>query len=238
MERFKLSPDGRHMALVGSARKGGGVINILDAHTLQWASQVRIESRGGIAEFEWWSDSKGLCVIGKNGEVTEWNLQLQRVTARWQDEGAVGTTTISLGGNNGHPASVIGQDRWVAVGSSSGIVNIYDRRAWLTNPTNKTAEAGESPVPAFPKPTKTLDHLTTPTSHLIFSPDGQLLIMASRWKKDALRMVHLPSCTVYRNWPTSTTPLGRITGVAFGPGSDVLAVANEAGKIRLWEIRA
>ena len=50
--------------------------------------------------------------------------------------------------------------------------------------------------------------------------------------------MHLPSCTVYKNWPTSSTPLGRITGVAFGPGSDVLAVANEAGKIRMWEVRA
>lgn len=51
-------------------------------------------------------------------------------------------------------------------------------------------------------------------------------------------IVHLPSCTVYRNWPTSSTPLGRITSVAFPPGSDMLAVANEQGKIRLWEIRS
>lgn len=237
MEHFRMSPDGKLMALMGSAKKGGGVINILDAHTLQWSSQVRIESRGGIADFCWWSDSRGLTIVGKNGEVTEWDVQQQRVTARWQDEGAVGTTTLSLGGNNGFPGASIGTDRWVAIGSSSGVVNIYDRRAWLSNPS--AAGAGsQQPVPKAPKPTRSLDQLTTPTSHLVFSPDGQMLIMASRWKKDALRIIHLPTCTVYKNWPTSNTPLGRITGVAFGPGNDVLAVANEAGKIRMWEVRS
>lgn len=238
MEHFKLSPDGRFMALQGSARKGGGIINILDARTLQWSSQVRVESRGGIADFVWWRDSRGLCVVGKNGEVTEWNVPEQRAVARWQDEGAVGTTTIALGGDNGQAGAVIGKDRWVAVGSSSGIVNIYDRRAWLVAGAAAKATEGSDVVPKNPKPTRMLDQLTTPTSHLAFSPDGQLMVMASRWKKDALRIIHLPTCTVYKNWPTSSTPLGRITGVAFAPASDALAVANEAGKIRLWEIRA
>jgi U3 small nucleolar RNA-associated protein 18 len=70
------------------------------------------------------------------------------------------------------------------------------------------------------------------------------MVMASKWKRDALRLVHLPSCTVFKNWPTSSTPLGRVTGVAFCGGEivggdvhSVLAVANEQGKIKLWEIR-
>lgn len=234
-----MSPNGKLMALLGSAKKGGGVINILDAYTLQWSSQVRIESRGGIADFCWWSDGRGLTVVGKNGEVTEWDIKQQRVTARWQDEGAVGTTTLAMGGNNGFPGASIGSDRWVAIGSSSGVVNIYDRRAWLLNPASAASGSSEQQhVPKQPKPTRTLDQLTTPTSHLVFSPDGQMLVMASRWKKDSLRIIHLPTCTVYKNWPTSNTPLGRITGVTFGPDSDVLAVANEAGKIRMWEIRS
>ncbi|EME42556.1 hypothetical protein DOTSEDRAFT_73415 [Dothistroma septosporum NZE10] len=241
MERFKLSPDGSYMALLGSTKKGGGVVNILSATTLQWISKVRIESRGGIAEFAWWRIGKGLCIIGKNGEVTEWSLSDQRVVARWQDEGAVGTTTLALGGQHELVKSPIGNDRWIAIGSSSGIVNIYDRRVWLDNDTAGIVQA----VPEQPKPTKVLDHLTTPISHLAFSHDGQILAMASKWKRDSMRLVHLPSCTVFKNWPTSSTPLGRITGVAFADGgvvegSDayaVLAVANEQGKIRIWEIR-
>lgn len=245
MERFKLSPDGEYMALLGSAKKGGGVINILSARSLQWIGQARVESRGGIADFCWWRDGKGLAIAAKNGEVTEWSVVDQRVVARWQDEGAVGTTTIALGGQHEFVKSSIGNDRWIATGSSSGIVNIYDRRLWFASQAQPSATPTDQPVPLQPKPSKTLDHLTTPTSHLTFSPDGQLLAMASKWKRDAMRLVHLPSCTVFKNWPTNSTPLGRITGVAIAGGEAVeggdlhslLAVATEQGKIRLWEIR-
>jgi len=225
MERFKLSPCGRWLGLVGSGRKGGGAINVLDAVTRQWVAEVRVEGKGGIADFDWWGDGNGMTIVGKGGEAVEWDGQEKRVIGRWVDEGAVGTTVLALGGKGSGPPS-LGGDRWLAVGSSSGIVNVYDRRTW-----------GSSSIPASPKPVRALDQLTTPTSHLVFSPDGQVLVMASRWKMDALRLVHLPSCTVFRNWPTSSTPLGRVTAVAWAANSGMLAVANEGGKVRLWEIR-
>jgi U3 small nucleolar RNA-associated protein 18 len=154
-------------------------------------------------------------------------MQSRSFITLWNDEGAVGNTVLTLGGRSGRTG--LGGDRWVVIGSSSGIVNIYDRRPWVENGIN---------VPSRPEPTKRFMQLTTPTSCLEVSPDGQLLVMASRWKKDALRLIHLPSCTVYKNWPTSQTPFGRINAVAFSRGSDMLAVGNEQGKIRLWEIRA
>ena len=224
MERFKLSPCGRWVGFVGSGRKGGGTMSILDANTCQWIAEVRVEGKGGVADFDWWGDGEGLVIAGKGGEIVEWDGRDRRIVARWVDEGAVGTTVIALGGG-GFGSKALGNDKWVAVGSASGIVNIYDRRQWST----------ES-VPARPKPVRAFDQLTTPTSHLEFSPDGQLLCMTSRWKRDALRLIHLPSCTVYRNWPTTSTPLGRITAVAWSPTSELIAVANEQGKIRLWEV--
>lgn len=232
MERFKLSPCGRYIGLVGTARKGGGLINVLDAGTAQWIAQVRVDGRGGVADFAWWSDGEGMTVASKNGEISEWDGRLRRVVARWQDEGAVGTTVLSLGGQSGRKQ--LGGDRWVAVGSSSGIVNIYDRRPWAAahaewqqqqqqSQSQKTSSAAaaeaekeekdsQAGIPRNPKPVRTLDHLTTPTSHLVFSPDGQLLVMASRWKRDALRlgmsppppftpslnpMRHLSRCNIY-----------------------------------------
>ncbi|KAL9041172.1 MAG: hypothetical protein Q9180_001457 [Flavoplaca navasiana] len=226
MERFKISPCGRWMGLVGSRRRGAGLINVLDARTSQWIAEVHVESNGGVADFEWWGDGEGMTVIGKGGEAVEWDGRQRKVVGRWIDEGAVGTTVLAMGGR-GSGAKGIGGDRWVAVGSTSGVVNVYDRKTW-----------GSGKVLSGPKPCRAFDQLTTPISHLAFSPDGQLMVMASRWKRDALRLVHLPSCTVYKNWPTSSTPLGRITALAINPKSDLLAVANEQGKIRLWEIRA
>ncbi len=235
------------MALRGSSRKGGGVINVLDAKTVQWITQARIESRGGVADLAWWKNGHGLSIVGKNGEVTEWSVQ-KGFTGRWMDDGAVGTTVIAVGGNSGRD-DWIGGDRWVAIGSSSGIVNLYDRRSWCEQQPQTDGGSGDSNggIPMAPKPHRILEHLTTPISHLAFSPDGQILLMASRWKHNALRLVHLPSGTVFRNWPTAKTPLGRITSVAWGrPTAEeeqegsvaLLAVGAETGRVRLWEVRA
>ena len=183
MERFKLSPCGRWMGLVGSERKGGGVINVLDAGTCQWVAQTRVESRGGVADFVWWGDGNGMTVIGKSGEVLEWDAREKRVVGRWVDEGAVGTTVLALGGKSGRDG-VLGGDRWVAVGSSSGIVNIYDRRGW----------GGKDGLVTNPKPTRMFDQLTTATSYLVFSADGQILAMGSRWKRDALKLSAFMIC--------------------------------------------
>jgi U3 small nucleolar RNA-associated protein 18 len=186
MERFKLSPCGRYIGLIGTARKGGGLINVLDAHTTQWIAQVRVDGRGGVADFAWWCDGEGMCVVSKNGEVSEWDGRMRRVVARWIDEGAVGTTVLSLGGRSGR--TQLGGDRWIAIGSSSGIVNVYDRRPWAAAITESRSDEDGSAIPHNPKPTRVFDQLTTPISHLQFSADGQLMVMASRWKRDALRL--------------------------------------------------
>jgi U3 small nucleolar RNA-associated protein 18 len=200
MERFKLSPCGRYVGLVGTARKGGGLINVLDAGTGRWIAQVRVDGRGGVADFAWWSDGEGMCVASKNGEISEWDGRVRRVIARWVDEGAVGTTVLNLGGSSGRPQ--LGGDRWIAVGSSSGIVNIYDRRPWaaaVAQAESSKKKDIESAIPHSPKPVRALDQLTTPVSHLVFSADGQLLVMASRWKRDALRLGKCFSFQIVRN---------------------------------------
>ncbi|KIX92993.1 uncharacterized protein Z520_11266 [Fonsecaea multimorphosa CBS 102226] len=244
MEAFKLSPCGRYMGLVGSSKRGGGSINVLSTETMQWLCSCRIDSRGGVADFAWWRNGDGFAVVGKNGEVSEYDIEARRVVTRWMDEGAVGTTVIALGGDAGQQ-QCRGGSRWVAVGSSSGVVNLYDRRGWMTT---TAAAASSDPDPGSvvannkessdrPKPARVFDQLTTPISHLEFSHDGQMLVMTSRWKKNALKLAHLPSCTLYRNWPTDKTPLGRISAAALSPDGSYLAVGNEQGKIRLWEIR-
>ncbi|TVY33150.1 putative U3 small nucleolar RNA-associated protein [Lachnellula occidentalis] len=228
MERFKLSPCGRYMALVGSSRKGGGTVNILDASSTQWIATARIEGKNGVADFAWWSDGEGLTIVGKGGEVGEWSVESRSYIARWIDDG-YGPTVITLGGKHG-PSS-LGGDRWVVIGSQSGIVNIYDRKTFTT-------PKGELTFPERPEPKRSFDQFTKPISNLEISPDGQLLAFSTKWKADGLRLAHLPSCTVYKNWPTGNTPLGRITAVAFGRGSDLLAVGNEGGNVRLFDIRA
>ncbi|KAL4917462.1 WD40-repeat-containing domain protein [Aspergillus aurantiobrunneus] len=237
MEHFKLSPCGRYIGLVGSTRKGGGVVNIHSTTTAQWVAQVRVDGRGGIADFAWWRNGDGLTAVNKNGEVSEWDAQLNRIVARWKDAGGVGTNILRLGGTT--EQSSLGGDHWVAIGSNSGIVNVYDRSKWATAYASVLSSNGDTStaIPRTPEPVRALDQLVTSINHIEFAPDGQFLVMASETKKDALRLVHLPSCTVYRNWPTQSTPLGRVTSVAISPNSEYLAIGNDRGRIRLWQIQ-
>lgn len=239
MERFRLAPDGRHMALIATSRKGGGMLNIVSVGSMQWVAQARLDGRGGIADFCWWRSGEGITILGRDGQVAEWSLATRRTVGLWRDEGSVGGTVMAMGGKDGPEG--LGGDRWVAVGSNSGVVNIYDRNDLIVPSKADDAEDGGAPeVKTQPEPARRFEQLTTPITTTTFSPDGQLFAFASQHKKDALKLVHLPSCTVYRNWPTEQTPLGRITAVAFGRGREVdmmLAVGNDVGKVRLWEIR-
>lgn len=235
MERFRVAPDGRHVAFVATSRKGGGMLNIVRVASMQWVAQARLDARGGIADFAWWRNGQGITILGRDGAVAEWTLETRRTVGIWRDEGSVGGTVLALGGKGGPDG--IGGDRWVSVGSNSGVLNVYDRNELLV-PVKAGDEAIE--IKTLPEPTRRFEQLTTPITSTTFSPDGQLLAFASQHKKDALKLVHVGTCTVYRNWPTESTPLGRVSAVALGRGREgemVLAVGNDGGKVRLWEIR-
>lgn len=232
MEHFKLSPCGRYMGVVASTKKGGGIINVLSVGSMQWVAAARLSSRNGIADFAWWSTGDGMTILGRDGQVGEYSMEHKSFLGVWHDEGCIGGIVVALGGHQG--PGIIGEDRWVAVGSNSGITNIYDRNELLI------ANAGEDEqiIKERPMPTRTFEQLVTPVTALAFSPDGQLFAFGSRRQKDAMRLAHLPSCTVYRNWPTQQTAIGRVTAIAFSRDSSLLAVGNDSGKIRLWDIRS
>lgn len=209
-----------------------GWINVLNATTGVWMMGCKIN--GVLVDFcvDYKPISKNkfqtiLIVANTYSEIWEFDLNKSgEVLSKWKDEGGIGVTTIQVGGGTNSeqlfPGSNSGvrPNRWLAIGSESGYVNVYDRMLSSTNA----------------KPVASLDQLTTSISTLQFSPDGQILCMASRAVKDALRLVHLPSCTVFSNWPTSGTPLGKVTSATFSPRGELLVVGNEQGKVRLWRL--
>ncbi|KAK0387594.1 hypothetical protein NLU13_3840 [Sarocladium strictum] len=223
MERFRLSPCGSYMAIQGSSKKGGGIVSIISAASTQWVAEARLSAKGGVRDFQWWRNGEGMTILGQDGMVGEYSLADRRFLATWMDEGGVNSLVLALGGRGGPDA--FGEDAWVAIGSNSGMCTLYNRSFLL-----------EDPVKERPEPTRTFENIITPVTVITFSPDGQLLAYGSL-EKDTLKLVHVASQTVYRNWPTAQTPLGRVTAVAFGKDSDMLAVGNDRGKIRLWEIR-
>lgn len=119
-----------------------------------------------------------------------------------------------------------GTSGWMAIGSNSGLVNMYSADAFAG--TSSTAQ---------PKPTKTIGNLTTAISTLRFNHDAQLMAIASREKKDAMKLIHLPSLTAFSNWPTSSSPIGHVTAVDFSPRSDYLAIGNTKGRVLLYHLK-
>ncbi|KAK6458472.1 U3 snoRNA associated protein [Scheffersomyces xylosifermentans] len=225
-EYFKISPKGTFIGLTGNS----GWCNILNGSTGQWVKGFKIE--GTIVDFEFARDESFIVIVNAAGEVWEYELDAKdafvnskddkqnkktktynKILRKWQDDGGIGITKIKLGGP---------KNRWLAIGTNNGFVNIYDRNTFLDNKN--------------PKPFKTVENLVTSISSLAFNPDGQILCIASRAKRDAMRLVHLPSGSVYSNWPTSGTPLGKVTAVAFSPNNEMLAVGNESGKVTLWRL--
>ncbi|KAM3125997.1 hypothetical protein CJJ07_003835 [Candidozyma auris] len=211
-EYFKMSPRGTFVALLGS----NGYVNLLNSRTTQLFRAYKVD--GYVADFEFTKDERTLIVANFAGDVWEFALNSPDVDIvnRWSDTSAVAVTKIALGG----PA-----DRWLAIGTKSGMVNLFDRT------TFNTLSRGQNP-----KPFRSVGNLVTQVFEAKFSPDGQILCVASKQKKDALKLVHMPSGTVFANWPTGNTPLGRVTCVQFSPNSQMLAIANDAGKITLWRL--
>lgn len=70
-------------------------------------------------------------------------------------------------------------------------------------------------------------------------------------KKDQLKLVHLPSGSVYMNWPKvialtkgqvsnepgrRSSPLHRVTCVQFSPDGSRLAIGNGRGRVLLYQV--
>lgn len=118
------------------------------------------------------------------------------------------------------------------------MVNVYER-----DRVSGAAAAAPAPAPALdlspelcPPPRTSVMSLVTSVDSLEFSPDGSLLALGSRMKRDALRLLHVPSGTVYSNWPTSRSPLGYVHALAFSPAGGSLAIGNAKGRVLVYRL--
>lgn len=122
------------------------------------------------------ADERYLYTAGDQAEIYQWDLKQRRCIAKIADEGAFQTTVVAVSKDGQH----------LATGSKMGTVNVYSL---------------ESNSITDQKPAKTIMNLTTSITDLKFSPSSQSLAFCSKWKKNAVRMVHIPSYTTFQNFP-------------------------------------
>jgi U3 small nucleolar RNA-associated protein 18 len=114
----------------------------------------------------------------------------------------------------------------LAVGAESGVVNLYADEIRRSKTFEYTAR----------DPIKSIMNLQTSADMVRFNHDGQILGMSSRREKDALKLLHVPTATIFSNWPTSKTPLGYVWSMDFSPQSRFLAIGNDKGKCLLYKL--
>ncbi|KAG2437578.1 hypothetical protein HYH02_011218 [Chlamydomonas schloesseri] len=228
LERFDLSPPSSSafgseplVAFTGD----GGSIPLVSLRTRQWVASLRMS--GNVRALAFTSDGSELLSTGDDGAVHVWDLRTRRCRLVFADSGNIGdASSLALSADG----------RWIATGAGSGVVNVY-RKAEVEEAAARAASGGLGGGGRVSvAPARELMNLTTNVDSLRFSPDSQMLAMASRMKRDALRLVHLPSLTVFSNWPTGRSPLHYVHSLDFSPHCGLLTVGNAKGRALLYRL--
>lgn len=205
LEVFEVSPDSRTIAFLGN----DGYILLVSAKTKELIGTLKMNGTARSIAFT--DDGQQLLSSGGDGQVYHWDLRTRTCLHKGVDEGSINGTALCT--------SPVGN--LFAAGSSSGIVNVYNREEFL---------GGKR------KPIKTLEHLRTEASFMKFNHDAQILAICSRMQKGSLKLVHVPSFTVFSNFPPANKTLNFPRSLDFSPAGGFMAMGNAAGKVLLYKL--
>ena len=207
-----------------------GYITILS--TVNWLVVTTLKINGSVRAVSFTSDSGFVLASGSDGDVYRFDIRMISSGGRGNSKGVGcvsmfknqdGMTTSSLS------FSVNGD---MAVGSESGVVNIYKE----SSATAAAFSKGNSNFGRERTPDKTIMNLTSSVDNLKFNSTGEILAISTKRERDKLKLLHFPSTTVFQNWPTSKTPLGYVWSLDFSRNSGFMAVGNDKGKCLLYRL--
>jgi len=205
LAKFVISPDGELIAFIGD----GGYVHLVSMKTMNLIGSLKMNANAYTASFS--SDSSRIYTTGHDGEIYVWDVKSRRCMHRFHDDGSLCTTSIGISKNS----------NYVALGSSSGVVNVYDDSCITA---------------AYPTPLKTMMNLTTRVGSTAFNPTSEILASYSSQIRNGMKLLHFPSLTVFSNWPIEKQTLGNISCVDFSPNSGYMGVGNEQGRALLFRL--
>jgi U3 small nucleolar RNA-associated protein 18 len=246
LSHLQVSTDGTRFCCLGSE----GYVHIGESSTKLWTDKVKMNTKATSAAF---LRDHILVTSGKDASVYLWDLrQTSHCLQRFQHDD--GSETSSLAVFHPDEDSIYKQrggyvldEVFLSVGTASGVASIFQAsdRPFNTSTTSKNfysyfphaiQTAQSQGLNEGWTQMKTILNLTTKISSQAFHPSGQLLAIASYEKKDQLKLIHLPSYTVYTNWPKEDTPLHNVEQLAFSPDGNSLAIGNKRGKVLIYQL--
>ncbi|KAK1805562.1 hypothetical protein P4O66_019228, partial [Electrophorus voltai] len=214
VKEFEVSPDNEFLLLTGSS----GFLHLMTMKTKEVVRSMKLNGNVCATAFtadggKVFAHSASVKSTIEEGEVYVWDVRSSKCLNRFVDDGCVRGTSLA----------VSREGLYVACGSQSGVVNIYSQRACLQDPA--------------PKPLKAVMNLLTPATSLRFNPTSEILAIASRAADEATRLVHIPSFTVFSNFPMfRRKTIYRAHCLDFSPNSGFYSVANNKGHAVLFRL--
>ncbi|VDP41327.1 unnamed protein product, partial [Soboliphyme baturini] len=167
-------------------------------------------------------------LISGDGEIYIWDVNSRTCQKKFFDKGCVSGLSLALSND----------DRFLAAGSASGVVNVYNNQTVLTERS--------------PKPVKVLMNLTTQANVLRFNPQGEILAFGSYVKFNSLKLVSIhifptfcllitwlqlncAKMTVFQNFPLVGN-IGSIQCADFSLNSGYMCLGNFHGNSSLYRI--
>ncbi|XP_065367887.1 U3 small nucleolar RNA-associated protein 18 homolog [Calliphora vicina] len=196
LSNFTVSPCGRYLATAGIC----GEIHIYEAKTFEHIRSLKQNDE--VASLRFTGDSQRLIVSGNSSNVCVFSMRQQRLEHKFIDDGCIVGSVMDLSPNQ----------RLLAMGSKEGVVNVYDFDKVMLSST--------------PQPLKTFLNLTTGISCVRFNHSSELLAFCSNMSKDAVKIAHFPSATVYANFPRNDLKLGHVRTLEFSPQSAYFAIGT------------
>ncbi|XP_052893692.1 U3 small nucleolar RNA-associated protein 18 homolog [Anopheles moucheti] len=207
MKNFRVSRCGKYLASAGEC----GEVHLMSAKSKEMLQTIQL--RQVCSSLAFTPDSKYLLCHSNDTDVSVFSLEKKRIVNIFYDDGCV----------NGSCIAVCPNGQYVATGSRQGIVNIYALDSTLTQ---------KQPVPL-----KTITNLTTYIDSLSFNATSELLVMASSTVKNAVKLIHVRSGTVFRNFPLHMTHLGHVTAAQFSPAGGYLALGTKQSTVLLFRVK-
>uniref|UniRef100_A0A182PD37 Uncharacterized protein n=1 Tax=Anopheles epiroticus TaxID=199890 RepID=A0A182PD37_9DIPT len=207
MKNFRISRCGKFIASAGEF----GEVHLMSAKGKEVLQTIQL--RYPCQSLGFTPDSRYLLCHSNDAEVSVFSMEQRRIVNVFVDDGCV----------NGSCIAVCPNGQFVATGSRQGVVNLYPLDVLLTQ---------KQPVPL-----KTFNNLTTYIDSLSFNATSELLAIASSTVKNAVKLIHVASRSVYRNFPVHMTHLGHVTAAEFSPSGGYLALGTKESTVLLYRVK-
>jgi len=204
---FAQSQDGELLGILGA-----GELSLVSCKSR--TRVMKINSSSSIRACLFSNTGREVIGVTDDGLLHSWDLRTQRCVQTAQDFDDVKSICASSDGKK------------FITGLGNGLVHVYDGSKIFTGDT----------LTRNPQPLKSFSSLTNTVSSININPQANLAVVASSMKRNALRVIHLPSLSMLDTWPTSSTPLHHVTSAAFSHTGDRLAIANARGCILTYRI--